>query len=229
MKYLALIPARGGSKRLPRKNILSLGGKPLIAWTLFLAKQLGSNVEVLVSTDDVEIAHVAQLNGVPVPWMRPLELSGDKSSTVDVALHALDLYERMNGPVDGLILLQPTCPFRKLEFVIDGMKLFENSNKAAIIGVVGAASHPGWCFKIDGGLMVPYLPDALSLRSQDLPAAVEISGALYIIEPTVLRKSKTFFPDGAIPIMSTNEIEALDIDTPLDFLYAEKIVESGLV
>jgi CMP-N,N'-diacetyllegionaminic acid synthase len=229
MKYLALIPARGGSKRLPGKNLLPLGGKPLIYWTLDVAKQLGSNVDVLVSTDDKEIASAARRHGASVPWMRPAALSSDTSTSLEVALHALDLHEQLNGSIDGLILLQPTSPFRTLASALKGIELFECNRKAAVVAVADAATHPGWCFKIVEGQIIPYLPDALSLRSQDLTPAVEISGALYIIEPSALRKYKTFFPPGTIPLRMTSPVESLDIDTEIDWLYAEKIVEAGLV
>jgi CMP-N,N'-diacetyllegionaminic acid synthase len=229
MKYLALIPARGGSKRLPGKNLLPLGGKPLIAWTLEVAKKLGSNVDVLVSTDDEEIARVARCFGASAPWIRPAALSTDTSTSLEVALHALNLHEHLEGPIDGLILLQPTSPFRTLTSVLKGIELFECNGKAAIVAVADAATHPGWCFKIEQGQMIPYLPDALALRSQDLSPAVEVSGALYIIEPSALREFETFFPPGTIPMWVSDPVESLDIDTPLDWLYAEKIVDSGLV
>lgn len=229
MKYLALIPARGGSKRLPGKNLLPLGGKPLISWTLNLAKQLGPNVDVLVSTDDNEIASVVRRHGVSVPWIRPAALSTDTSTSLEVALHAIELHERLEGSIDGLILLQPTSPFRTLDTALKGIKLFECNRKAAVVAVSDAVTHPGWCFKIVEGKITPYLPDALSLRSQDLPPAVEISGALYIIEPSALRKYRTFFPPGTLPLRITSPIESLDIDTHLDWLYAQKIVEAGLV
>lgn len=228
MRYLALIPARGGSKRLPGKNLLALGGKPLIAWTLELAIELGSNVEVVVSTDSEEIASVARRHGASVPWIRPAALATDTSTSVEVALHALDLHQAAGGSIDALILLQPTSPFRTLSTVLKGIELFERNGNTAIVAVADAATHPGWCFKLLEGQMVPYMPDLLGLRSQDLPQAVEISGALYIIDPAALRKHGTFFPPGTMPMLTTNAVEALDIDTPLDWMYAEKIVEVGL-
>ena len=112
LRLLAIVPARGGSKRLPRKNVLLLGGKPLIAWTIDAARDSGCFVDVLVSTDDAEIADRARAHGALVPWLRPPEFATDTARSIDVVLHALDWYERERGAVAGMMLLQPTSPFR---------------------------------------------------------------------------------------------------------------------
>lgn len=230
MKFLALIPARGGSKRLPGKNIRPLGGRPLIAWTIDLARQLGDSVDVLVSTDDRDIAAVASDCGAPVPWLRPPELATDTATSVDVAVHALDRYEALNGRADGLILLQPTSPFRRISTVRRGMELFSRPDKTAVVGLTAAHTHPNWCFAIEGDMMVPFGGgDGLSRRSQDLAPAYEVSGLLYIIEPDRLRKERSFFPPDSVPLVGTDHIECIDIDTEWDFLCAEKAVESALV
>ena len=108
MRILALIAARGGSKRLPGKNMRLLGGKPLIIWSIDVAKNIPDICDILVSTDDPAIAAVCTEAGAYVPWLRPAELSTDTASPVDVALHALDWYRAKKGSVDGLLLLQPT-------------------------------------------------------------------------------------------------------------------------
>lgn len=105
MRVLALIPARGQSKRVPGKNKRALGGKPLICWSIDCAQEIEAICDVLVSTDDPEIAAIATAAGASVPWMRPSDLATDTATSVDVALHALDWYERENGIVDGLLLL----------------------------------------------------------------------------------------------------------------------------
>ena len=134
MKILALIPARGGSKRLPKKNILPLGGKPLISWTIDAVKDTPEIVDILVSTDSCEIASVARAAGALVPWLRPDVLSTDTATSMDVCLHALDWYEEKYGDVDGLLLLQPTSPFRDKNTITKGIELFQShhgeSNKA---------------------------------------------------------------------------------------------------
>ena len=113
MKVLALIPARGGSKRVPGKNVRDLAGKPLIIWTLDAVRGVEGIVDVLVSTDDPGIAAVASSAGARVPWLRPAHLATDIAGSVDVALHALDWFEMQHGTVDALLLLQPTSPLRR--------------------------------------------------------------------------------------------------------------------
>ena len=127
MKILALILARGGSKRLPGKNIRILGGKPLIVWSLDVAQDIAEICTTLVSTDDLEIAKVCKEAGALVPWLRPAELSTDTAGSVDAALHALDWYEKEYGMVDGILLLQPTSPFRTKETVRKGIELFKEN------------------------------------------------------------------------------------------------------
>ena len=229
MKFLALVAARGGSKRLPGKNIRLLGGRPLINWTIGLADRIGSSADVLVSTDDQEIASVSAAAGAWVPWLRPEHLASDRASSVDVLLHALDYYESVRGRVDGLILLQPTSPFRRLSTVLKGMSKFEERSKPAVVGVSPAATHPALCFRLQNGALAPYHEDSVATRSQDSSPAVEVNGLLYIISPDQLRAEKTFFPKNAVPVVTQDDIEALDIDTQWDWLCAEKALEAGLV
>ncbi|HIF59709.1 MAG TPA: acylneuraminate cytidylyltransferase family protein, partial [Rhodospirillales bacterium] len=124
MRILALITARGGSKRIPGKNIRPLGGKPLIVWSINVAKDIAGIVDILVSTDDKNILEIAKSAGALVPWSRPPELATDTASSVDVCLHALAWYEKEIGRIDGLMLLQPTSPFRSRKSVLRGIELF---------------------------------------------------------------------------------------------------------
>lgn len=110
---MAVIPARGGSKRLPGKNIRILGNKPLIAWSIDVVKGIPEICDVLVSTEDEKIAEIAKEFNAFVPWLRPIELATDTATSIEVILHALDWYEREKQEVDGVILLQPTSPFRR--------------------------------------------------------------------------------------------------------------------
>jgi N-acylneuraminate cytidylyltransferase len=229
MTFLALVPARGGSKRLPGKNIRPLGGRPLISWTIELAARIGVSADVLVSTDDREIADVSAAAGAWVPWLRPEHLASDTASSVDVALHALDYYEAARKPVDGLILLQPTSPFRRLSTVLDGMRKFEANGGAPVLGVSPATTHPALCFKLRDDRLAPYHEGSVATRSQDLPPAFEVNGVLYIVSPDQLRTERTFFPENVAPLLMDDEIEALDIDTQWDWLCAEKALESGMM
>lgn len=226
MKILVLIPARGGSKRLPGKNTLNLGGKPLIQWSIDTAKALPNISDIFVSTDDAEIAQVAKRGGAFVPWLRPPELSGDDAKSVDVALHALDWYENHISAVDGLLLFQPTSPFRRLDRVCRGIELFKTDSSRAVVSFSPAAHHPAWCFQLRGEVAKPFLGhEALRLRSQDLPAAYTVNGAFYLISPGLLRCHRSFFPTEIRPLIMDGAEESVDIDTREDWRLAECYAE----
>lgn len=221
MNILALVLARGGSKRVPGKNIRPLGGRPLITWSINVVKGIPEICDILVSTDDSAIAEVARNSGALLPWLRPAELATDTASSVDVALHALDWYEREKGVVDGLLLLQPTSPFRRRETIDRGIHLFRQHNHRSVIGVSPVDSHPMWCFKIEGMAMKPFMDGGLHLRSQDLPPAYAINGAFYLLTPSELRRYRSFYNDTTIPLVIDHPEESIDIDTEWDWKIAE--------
>jgi len=222
MRILALIAARGGSKRVRGKNIKLLGGKPLIVWSIDIAKNIPAICDILVSTDDGAIAEVAHKAGALVPWLRPAVLSSDTASSVDVAIHALNWYERENGKVDGLLLLQPTSPFRTRETVLRGITIYSRNQGKPVIGLSPAESHPMWCFTVNDQGIQPFIDGSgLNLRSQDLPPAYVINGAFYLVDPERLRASKTFNGEGMVPLIMDHPKEGIDIDTEWDFLCAE--------
>ena len=225
MKILALITARGGSKRILRKNIRPLGGKPLIVWSINIAKDIAGIVDILVSTDDPKISEVAKNAGAMVPWLRPPKLATDTASSVDVCLHALEWYEKENGTIDGLMLLQPTSPFRSRDTVLRGIELFRKQKRRPVIGVSTAKSHPMWCFEIENGIMHPFIfGEGLNMRSQDLPSAYIVNGAFYLISPEELRKQRLFYTENVVPLIITAPEESLDIDTEWDWKLAETII-----
>lgn len=225
MRILALIPARGGSKRLPGKNIKLLGGKPLINWTIDAAKGIPEICEILMSTDAPEIALVAKKAGANVPWLRPEVLSTDQATSVDVALHALDWYEAENGVIDGLLLLQPTSPFRTQVTLKHGIELFRSNGYRTVIGVSPVRDHPLLTFKMKDGYLVPFVEHhGFGIRSQDLEPALVVNGGFYLISPVELRKSKSFVSIELIPLVSESLIEGLDIDTKFEFELAEHLL-----
>jgi len=229
VKVLVLIPARGGSKRLPGKNIRPLRGKPLIVWTIEAAKGIPDVCDVLVSTDDPAIREVAIEAGSLVPWLRPAELATDTSTSADVALHALDWYEKERGSVDAVVLLQPTSPFRSRSTVERGIELFRENRSLPIIGVSPSQSHPMLCFKPDGDVMRSFVPrDGSKLSSTDLPPAYAINGAFYLVTSETLRKSRSFYFDEITPLIIGSRNESLDIDTEADWKLAEAITSSDL-
>ena len=224
MKILALVTARGGSVRLPGKNIRLLGGKPLIYWSIETAQGIPEIIEILVSTDDESIAEASREIGALVPWLRPRELATNEASSVDVALHALNWYEAERTVVDGLLLLQPTSPFRSRSTVLKGIDLFEKSGMLPVVGVSPTHAHPLWSFKIEHGELISFLDNnGIQKRSQELTPAYVVNGNFYLTSPHDLRKNKSFFGKRTIPLIAESEQEALDIDSKLDFTFAEFI------
>lgn len=227
MKLLGLIPARGGSKRLPGKNIRMLGGRPLIAWALDGAHKSGVLADIIVSTDDKKIADIAKKCGGWVPWLRPSTLASDTSSSVDVALHALDWYEDQYGAVDGLMLLQPTSPFRRAETIREALRLFENCNGQSVVSLSPVSEHPAWTFRIRDGVLEPFHNwEGMSKRSQDLDPAYTLNGAIYLVAPEKLRQTLSLYTENTVPLVMKDPIEALDIDTVWDWELAEAFLSS---
>lgn len=218
-RLLGVVPARGGSKRLPRKNVLPLGGKPLIAWTIDAARASGVLTDVLVSTDDEEIAAAAREAGALVPWLRPNHLATDTATSAEVLRHALAWYEAERGEVDGVMLLQPTSPFRSAASIRAAASLFETqSGGAAVVSVSPAAQHPMWCFTLEAGELRPLHGwEALQQRSQDLPPAFALNGAIYLVPPQDVRSGAPLLQPGMRALVMSSAEEALDIDTEADF------------
>ncbi len=211
---------------MPGKNIRLLGGKPLIVWSIDVAKGIEEICDVLVSTDDHAIAEVCKEAGAMVPWLRPEVLATDTATSVDAALHALSWYEGNNGAVDGVILLQPTSPFRTKNDVRQGIDLYRSNTRRSVIGVSPAQSHPMWTFKLDGDHLVPFMPgNGLTKRSQNLPDAYVVNGSFYLSSPDDLRTYKSFGGDNSIPLLVESRKQALDIDDEWDFQQAELICQ----
>jgi CMP-N,N'-diacetyllegionaminic acid synthase len=220
-----VVAARGGSKRIPAKNLRELGRRPLVVWSIDVIKGFAEICDILVSTDDPAIAEISRKAGALVPWMRPEELSTDTASSIDVCLHAVDWYEAEKRPVDGLLLLQPTSPFRSRDSIIRGIDLFRNNDRKPVLGISPAASHPMWCYEIRQHKLRPFVGGTDSaLRSQDLPPAYVINGAFYLIAPNDLRKSRSFISDDAVPLVMEDPREGIDIDSIWDWQMAESIL-----
>lgn len=220
---LALIPARGGSKGLPRKNVLPLAGKPLIAWSIEAALAAPSVRRVLVSTDDPEIAEAARVAGAEVPWLRPAELATDTATSLDVALHALD---QADPASEWLLLLQPTSPLRTAGD-IEAAAALRGPGVDAVIGVCEAQTHPALALREDAeGFVAPYIEGVTATRRQDLPKAYAINGAVYLVRVSTLRDERTFKPAHTRPYRMPAE-RSIDIDTAWDFVVAEFALQRG--
>jgi len=226
MRVLGLIPARGGSKRVPGKNVRLLGGKPLIGWTIEAALKSGVCSELLVSTDDENIAKTANAWGASVPWLRPAELADDDTPSIDVLLHALDWIEQEKGEMDGVMLLQPTSPFRSAGNIADSVKVFSENNCHPVISFSPSNVVPEWVFRYSEEGFSPVLGwESIHKRSQDFAEGYELNGAIYIATPETLRRERTFFTPDLVPFFMMKGREAVDIDTEDDFLEAVRLVD----
>jgi len=225
-RLLAIVPARGGSKRLPRKNVLLFGGKPLIAWTIDAAHESRCFVDVLVSTDDAEIADAARARGALVPWLRPAEFASDTARSIDVVLHALDWYERECRTVAGLMLLQPTSPFRTALTIRNAADcFFELGADTPVVSVSPAETQPAWTFYVEGSRMRPFCGwDSLKLRSQELHPVYTLNGAIYVSTPARLRDTQSFFAEDMHPLIMSDRAESQDIDTSEDWERAVRLL-----
>lgn len=213
-RNLALITARGGSKGLPRKNVLPAGGKPLIAWTIQAAIESTTVDAVVLSSDDDEIIETAVAWGCSVPFRRPAHLANDTASSIDVVMHALD---QLPG-FEYIILLQPTSPLRAAVDIDAAFRLLERSGAPSCVSVCETDQSPYWMYQLneDRSLrnLMPQQPTAM--RRQDLPPVYVLNGAIYIAEIEWLRRSKRFVtPDTVAYVMSKHN--SIDIDTPEDF------------
>ena len=224
MKPLFVIPARGGSKGIPGKNIKPLGGKPLIAYSVEVARQLAPDSDICVSTDDPAIADVVREMGLEVPFMRPDYLATDHCGTYEVLLHAVQFYENLGRNYDTLVLLQPTSPLRT---ALDVRRCLEaySPDIDMVVTVVEAASNPYYnCYETDAeGFLHISKGDGSYVRRQDAPKAWEYNGAVYVINIDRLKQ----MPLSRFPRRRMVEMErsrSIDLDTPLDWMVAEAVV-----
>jgi N-acylneuraminate cytidylyltransferase len=225
MKPLIIIPARGGSKGVPRKNIRLLNNKPLIGYTIEAALNIFSDAVVCVSTDDVEIKDVVENLGLTVPFIRPQELASDTAATQEVLLHALEYYSKQGYDADTIILLQPTSPFRTCEHIKQAIHLFEQAQDCEmVVSVKEASSNPYYVhFKESEGGYLKKLLQSKFTRRQDCPKVYELNGAIYIITAEAL-KQKNMNEFTRIVKYEMDDASSHDIDTMFDWQFAEFLV-----
>jgi CMP-N-acetylneuraminic acid synthetase len=221
--FFAIIPARGGSKRLPRKNILNLAGKPLIAWTIEAAQKSKYIDRIIVSTDDLETEAIAVSWGAEV-IKRPAALATDTSTSVDVVLHAIS---QVNAAYDYVLLLQPTSPLRNKSHIDSAIELLLGKSADAIISVSEAEHNPLWCNTIPrDGSMHSFLKEKLiNKRSQDLPKYYRVNGAIYLCDSErVFRERSLFIKDNVFAYIM-DRTSSVDIDEQFDFNIATTLLE----
>jgi CMP-N,N'-diacetyllegionaminic acid synthase len=214
---LAIIPARGGSKGLPRKNIRLLNGKPLLAWTIEAALKSGVIDRCIVSTDDEEIAKIAKDWGADVPFLRPKHLATDESSGLDPVFHAIEMLPGYRH----VVLLQPTSPLRDEYDIRNAISIYLKNSYRSYVSVTQVARHPYHCFKVtESSSIVPLFPDQDIKRRQDLPSFYSLNGAIYIADIAWFLQNKTFIAADTHGFVMPVE-KSLDIDTLRDFHMAE--------
>lgn len=224
MKPLIVIPARGGSKGVPRKNIKVLGDKPLIQYTIDAAKGVFDDEFICVSTDDFEIKSVVEQLGLKVPFLRPNELASDTAGTYEVLLNAISYYESKGYFPDTLILLQPTSPFRTSEHIKEALKLYHESIDM-VVSVKETKANPYYIlFEEDRNGYLKKTKEANFTRRQDCPKVWEYNGAIYIINVKAL-KEKTISQFTKVCKFEMDETSSHDIDTLLDWRIAEIILQ----
>lgn len=226
MDALCVIPARGGSKRLERKNVRELDGKPLLGYAVEAAIDSGVFDETIVSTEDEEIAAVAEEYGAAVPFRRPEELATDTAQVVDVCAHALKYYRGEGHEVDQLGVLLPTVPLRTAEDVRQAYKRFQGTNGADFVMCVTDYRYsPFEALEQVGDRLQPLWDDEslLAARSQDRPDVVVDNGAAYIMDADVFEREMTFYGEDLLGHYMPPE-RSIDVDDAFDFKLAEFII-----
>lgn len=219
-KILAVVPARGGSKGIPRKNVKLLAGKPLIAWTIEAAIASPMLARVIVSTDDEQIASVAREYGADVPFLRPAELARDDTPGIDPVLHAL---ERLPS-YDAVILLQPTSPLRTTADIEGCIRFARNLGAPAAVSISESPKHPHWMYHVGPEERLQPLIDApLPGRRQDLSPIYAMNGAIYFADTEWLRRQRTFVTRETAGYVLPVE-RAIDLDTLFDWRVAELLL-----
>lgn len=229
MKVLGIIPARGGSKGVHRKNIRSLCGKPLLAYTAESALAATKLTKTILSTEDNEIADIGRSLGIDVPFMRPVELAEDTAATFPVILHAVTKLESLGEYYDAVCLLQPTNPLRRAEDIDNCIELLETTEADSVISIlpVPATYNPKWVYwcSSDGEMTLSSGDGEPVKRRQDLPAAFHREGSVYVTKRSVLAEYGNLY-GRHVRGYEIDEANSINIDTPDDWNRAEALIES---
>lgn len=224
-KVLAIIPARGGSKGIPRKNIKLLHGKPLIAWTIEEAKKSKYIDKLIVSTDDDEIIKVSKEWGAEVPFKRPPELAQDDTPGIEPVLHVVEQFPNY----DYVVLLQPTSPLRLVEDIDGAIELCEARKANSCVSVTETSTPPQWMYQIgDDDLLVPIFPDEeIPYQRQKSNSTYILNGAIYVGTMQSLIQNNTFLQQRTLSYIMPKK-RSIDIDSPEDFSYCEHLVKCSV-
>lgn len=231
MRILGLIPARGGSKGVPGKNIKLLGGKPLIQYTSEIALRSKHLSKVVLSSDDDKIIQIAKKIGIEVPFKRPPNLAADNSPTLGVIKHVLDYYKSVGEEFDAVCLLQVTSPFRSLTFIEEALQKFISQDTDSLVSVqeVPHEYNPHWTFELNkqGNLKIATGEKEIISRRQELPKAYHRDGSIYITKTHVIESENSLYGKSISFIESPKEFY-VNIDTIEDWQKAELLIIKGV-
>ncbi|HRS53439.1 MAG TPA: acylneuraminate cytidylyltransferase family protein [Bacteroidales bacterium] len=228
MKSLFVIPARSGSKNIPDKNIKLLAGKPLIYYSITLARKFSEDDDICLSTDSPKYIEIANQYKLNVPFIRPSYLASDTTTSTEVLIHAINFYKNKGKNYDNIILLQPTSPFRKEQHIAEAIKLYDNSIDM-VVSVKKADANPYYSLYEENnyGYLEKSKPSRIT-RRQDCPDVWQYNGAIYIINiQSILNKPIENFSKIRKYVM--DDISSLDLDNPLDWEFAEFLLSKGYV
>lgn len=223
MHVLGLITARGGSKGIPRKNLVECGGRPLLAWTCEAARDARSLTRVVISTDDSEIADVARTAGIEVPFLRPAELASDTASSIAVAQHAMDMLEASGPQIDVLVLLQPTSPLRTAAHIDAAFKLLVNGADSVVSVVEVPHRYRPWSqLRLEGGSLrtVQAAQAGPVLRRQDQPVLYARNGPAVVVSRRDVLERGVFYGERCVPFVMS-AADSIDIDEAFDLEMAD--------
>jgi len=227
---LAIIPARGGSKGIPKKNVKMLCGKPLIAYTIEAAKSSRNVERIILSTDDPQIAEVAGACDVDIPFMRPKELAQDHSLAIDNYIYTIERLSREYGQkYEEFVILLPTSPLRLAEDIDNAIDLFRSKKADSVISCNEMQCPPVWAMKINSeGLLKTYFDKPIENKNrQEIEEAYRPNGSVFVLTYSLLKNKNTYFSDKTYAYVMPRE-RSVDIDTEFDFKYAEFLMEQRL-
>ena len=220
MSKIAIITARGGSKRIPKKNIKEFNGKPIIAYSIEAALQSGIFDDVMVSTDSEEIADIARKYGASIPFMRSEKTSNDFATTSDVLMEVFDEYEKLGTTITHACCIYPTAPFVTADKLKDAMNKLINDKADTVLPVIPYSYPPQRGLAIKDGVIGFAHPEHTFTRSQDLEPMYHDAGQFYAINVNAFKKTKSVMQGKVLPII-ISDVEAQDIDTEVDWKLAE--------
>jgi CMP-N-acetylneuraminic acid synthetase len=225
---LGIIPARGGSKGVPGKNVRHLAGRPLVEYAARAARESGVIDRLILSTDSPEIAELARAAGIEVPFMRPSSLAQDDTPMLPVLMHALEELARQQWTPEIVVLLQPTSPLRRPHHIRDAVTLLRQTNADSVVSVVEVPRHlsPDYLMRIEDGVLRPFLPDGVRVaRRQDARPAYSRDGTVYAFRRTTPGRFGSIYGEDCRPLL-LDAADSLSIDSPSDWEAAERILMS---